>query len=144
MTLTGSFLFSSVSLSVLSFEFFVFWVAVLIPFCFAVIFVFGESGLVFSILVGLSSVSNGEQRFLISIGYITLGWFFFIGSLLALQIPDFVGILSCRILLSICIISFFLLLQLFLLVAVSNSAVSLSCCVSNKLLCCIKNQLVFV
>ena len=144
MTLTGSFLFSSVSLSVLSFEFFVFWVAVLIPFCFAVIFVFGESGLVFSILVGLSSVSNGEQRFSISIGYITLGWFFFIGSLLALQIPDFVGILSCRILLSICITSFFLLLQLFLLVAVSNSAVSLSCCVSNKLLCCIKNQLVFV
>ena len=144
MTLTGSFLFSSVSLSVLSFEFFVFWVAVLIPFCFAVIFVFGESGLVFSILVGLSSVSNGEQRFLISIGYITLGWFFFIGSLLALQIPDFVGILSCWILLFICITSFFLLLQLFWLVVVSNTAVSLSCCVNNELLCCIKNQLVFV
>ena len=63
-------------------------------------------------------------------------FFFFIGSLLALKIPDFVGISSCQIYFSICITSFFLLLQQFSLVGVSNSVVSFSCCVSYSLLCC--------
>ena len=69
--------------------------------------------------------------------------FFFIESLLALEIPDFAGISSCRILFSICITSFFLLLQLFLLVGVSNSAVSLCCCFSNRLLCCNEESISF-
>ena len=55
---------------------------------------------------------------------------------MALKIPDFVGISSCRIYFSICITSFFLILQLFSLVGVSNSVVSLSCRVSYSLLCC--------
>ena len=60
MTVTESFLLSGVSISVLSLEFYMFSVAVLIAFCFTVIFVFGESVLVFPFTVGLSSVSNGE------------------------------------------------------------------------------------
>ena len=62
---------------------------------------------------------------------------------MALEIPDFVGISSCRVLFSDCITSFFLLLQLFFLVGVSNSAVSLSCCVSNRLLCCNEESISF-
>ena len=53
------------------------------------------------------------------------------------------GISSCRILFSICITSFFPLLQLFSLVGVSNSPVSRSCCVSNRLLCCNKESISF-
>ena len=77
MTVTGSFLFSSVSLSVFSLKFCVFWVAVLIAFCLAVTFTFGELILVFPFSVGLSSDSNVEQRFLVSIDFITLDGLFF-------------------------------------------------------------------
>ena len=143
MTVTGSLLLSGVLLSVLSFKFCMFWVAVLIAFCFAVAFVFSKSVLAFSFSVGLSSISNGEWRFFVSIGCVSLDRFFYIGSLLALEIPDFAGISSCRILFFICITSFFLLLQLFSLVGASNSVVSFSCYVSKRLLCCNKESISF-
>ena len=60
MTVIGSFFLSGVSLLVFSLEFCKFWVAVLIAFCFAVISVLGESVLVFSFSVGLSSVSSDK------------------------------------------------------------------------------------
>ena len=50
-------------LSVLSLEFCIFWVALLIVFCFVDIFVFGELVLVFPFSVGFSLDSNEEQQF---------------------------------------------------------------------------------
>ena len=66
---------------------------------------------------------------MVSIGYITLDRFFFKESLLAWDILGFAGISSCRILFSVCITFLFLTLELFSLVGVSTSVVSLSCCV---------------
>ena len=83
MMVTGSFFLSGVSLSALSFEFCMFSVALLIAFCFTVTFSFFESVLEFPLSDGFSSVSNGQQRFLISIGCITVDRFVFKGDLLA-------------------------------------------------------------
>ena len=105
MAVTGSILLSGVSLSVLPFEFWVFLVAVLIAYCFAVTFVFGESVSYFHYQLGSPQflMVNSDFCFLL----IYYSWLvFFKGSLLALEIPDFVGISSCRILFSICINNF--------------------------------------
>lgn len=94
---------------------------------------FSESVVIFLLSVGFSSVSNCEQRFLVPTGCIVADGFLFKGGFPASKHS---GHSSFQILLfSVCITSLFLFLQLFSVGRVGNYLVSLSCSVTNILLC---------
>ena len=103
LTVTGSFLLSEVSLSDLSLEFCVFWVAVFTTFSLIVTFVLVNHFLYFCF-------QFGSPQFLIvssDFGCITLDDSFFKGDLLASDIFGFADISSCQMLFSVCITSLF-------------------------------------